>query len=289
MKFSKLTFFILLSALFAGSAYSQSDSSGFKLFPTGNNFKPLLGNHQEARIGILYYTKNANLKVDIGNNIDLVSYSLPKMRITAGIEFMAYALSTSYEGKRLQIDALDGFFGGNVSMSANYSSNRVLARLRIIHNSAHLVDGHYDRNLKTWIDDKEPIPYTRDFGEITLAHVVDFNPVEIKYYGSVSYSTLVRPSILKKYSYNAGYEIVLTDGLGKIWNEKLNLFTAYHFILAGVPEYRGSSNILFGAKLGEWEGKGFNLYISYYTGMNILSEYYNIHEDKFGIGFMVDF
>lgn len=289
MKFSKRLAIVIVFLFLAEYAYPQESASRLYLFPSGNNFKPLIGNHQEARIGILYYTANANLKVDIGNNIDLICYETAQSKITAGIEFMAYALSTSYEGKRLQIDALDGFFGGNISYSKLFTSSRLLSRLRIIHNSAHLVDGHYNRDLKKWIDDKEPIPYTRDFGEITLAHVLDFEAFEIKYYGSVSYSTLVRPSVLKKWAYNAGYEAVLKDGLGSLLGSRVNLFTAYHFILNGVPEYRGSSNILAGVKFGEWEKKGFNIYASYFTGLNILSEYYNQKDEKFGIGFIADF
>lgn len=289
MKFRKSTLFIAVILLYAGFIYPQDSNPQLYLFPGGNNFKPLLGNHQEARIGLLYYTSNSNLKVDIGNSIDLICYEIPKTRLTAGIEFMAYALSTSYEGKRLQIDALDGFFGGNISFSKLFINNRLLARFRIIHNSAHLVDGHYDRDLKKWIDDKEPIPYTKDFGEITAAHVLNFTVFEIKYYGSISYSTLVRPSLLKRWSYYAGYEAVLKEGLGNVLGESINIFTAYHFYLSGIPEYRGSSNILAGIKIGEWEKKGINFYVSYYSGLNVLSEYYNKKDEKFGIGFIADF
>ncbi|MCB0747265.1 MAG: hypothetical protein KDC90_07355, partial [Ignavibacteriae bacterium] len=150
--------FIFIFLIKSNQIFSQGKSLEFEFLPSGIHILPLKANYDEARIGILYYPKNGNLKVDIGNNIDLFAFNFPlsKSKITLSIEFMAYALSTNYEQKRLQIDALDGFFGGNVVFSKNYNDGKLISRFRIIHNSAHLVDGHYDDQNDEWMNNSRP-------------------------------------------------------------------------------------------------------------------------------------
>ena len=158
---------VLLLLLFSKTSFSQNSTDyTVKLFAPGLHVLPFKANYQEARVGILYYTSNSNLKVDLGNNIDLVRIYYPESKSTLSfaVEFMGYALSTNYRGNRLQIDALDGFFGGNAAFSRKYDNGKFISRFRIIHNSAHFVDGHYDRYEGKWINDDEPIPFTRDFG-----------------------------------------------------------------------------------------------------------------------------
>src|ERR1035437_10019412 len=99
----------------AGAGSASSDmSNSVVFFPPGLNFLPLRANNQEAKMGILYYPNTTNLKLDIGNTMDLIRFNLQDNKyITVGIEFMAYAYSVSFSQMRLQIGALDGFFGGN--------------------------------------------------------------------------------------------------------------------------------------------------------------------------------
>lgn len=184
-------------------------------------------------MGLLYYTSTTNLKVDIGNSVDLLAFEVIEkhIKVTAGIEFMAYAFSKSYAGQRLQISAVDGFFGGSVSFSKQLDNNKLLARFRIIHNSAHLVDGSYDTSNDLWIDNKEPVPFTKDFGEITIAHQISFDEAILKYYGGLSYATLIRPDDLKRYNYHLGFEIAVPNCFGQVFENDLNLFVAEHFFL----------------------------------------------------------
>lgn len=252
---------------------------------------PLKANHQEARIGVLYITENRNLKVDIGNTIDLFVYVIPSSEITltAGIDFMAYALSTSFAGKRLQIDAVDGFFGGNISFRKESDDGNILARFRIIHNSAHLVDGHWDSNNSKWIDDYEPIPFTKDFGEIVFAHELNLNFIFFKYYGGLSYASLVRPSSLKRWNYLTGAELSFKNLFGKFFDKDEYLFTAFHMGINGEEVYSGSYQVMSGVKFGKWNGKGLILYAAYYNGFDVFNSYYQRRVKRFGIGFSVDF
>lgn len=282
-----LLIFCLSSFVYAQSA--QKTTTDF--LPNGINFKPLLANYREAKIGLLYYPDNANLKLDIGNSIDLIGINFheQKSKLTFGLDFMAFGLSQTIEGSRLKITALDGFFGGNAAYSINYDASKLLMRFRIIHNSAHLVDGSFDIKKDMWKDNFYPIPFTKDFGEFTLRHEVNFIGVEFNYYGSISYSTLVRPTEIKKYAFNAGLEIVFPNLIGKFLDEEVNAFIANHFDLMGLPEYSGHNNLMGGLKFGEWNDKGIVIYASYYTGNNMFSEYYFQRIERLGFGFFIDF
>jgi Protein of unknown function (DUF1207) len=286
----KLILIIASSILLSLKTFSQSDYQ-FTFLPGGLTFMPLKANNQEARLGILYYTSTTNLKVDIGNAVDLLSFGSndSKTHFAAGIEFMAYAFSLSNAGKRLQISAVDGFFGGNITYSKQLDKNKLLARFRIIHHSAHLVDGSYDAENDTWIDGKEPIPYTKDFGEITLAHQIYFETALLKYYGGLSYATLVRPDELKKYNFHAGFEFAVANIFGNLFNNDINLFIADHFYLDGTAKYSGNNQLMIGMKFGSWNNKGIVLYSSYYSGIDMFGSYYDRKISKFGVGFLVDF
>jgi len=284
--------FILITILFFNVIKAQNiETTSVNFFSPGLHFLPFKANYQEARLGILYYTDNGNLKVDIGNNVDLVRINFPKIKgiLSFSVEFMGYALSTSYEGKRLQIDALDGFFGGNAAFSKKYEKGKFISRFRIIHNSAHLVDGHYDNNLGQWINNDIPIAYTRDFGELTLGYQFYPDFGSLRTYGTIAYSTLVRPTELKKWSSYFGYEIAFKNVIDKVFDKDANLFIANQFNIVGTPSYKLNTNLMGGIKFGEWDGKGVVFYLSYYSGANPFSEYYSERINKFGIGFFVDF
>ena len=291
----KQKFFIIILLLLIINnklIFSQDQNNvTFEFLPSGVHFLPLKANYEEARVGILYYPSDGKLKVDIGNDIDLLAFYFPNINstLTLSIEFMAYALSRNYEQNRLQIDALDGFFGGNASFSKNYSDGKFISRFRIIHNSAHLVDGHYNVKLNDWIDDSKPIPFAKDFGELLLGYQFspDFGSARI--YSAISYSTLIRPLILKKWTGFMGFELSTNKLTGKFLNHETNLFIASHINLEGNPDYKFNYNNLLGIKFGEWNEKGVIFYLSYYSGSHPFSEYYYKRVSQFGIGFFVDF
>ncbi|MBN1301388.1 MAG: hypothetical protein JW995_09240 [Melioribacteraceae bacterium] len=261
-----------------------------EFLPSGLQFMPLKANHQEARLGVLYFPRTGFLKVDIGNNVDLIKYYFnDSASLSSGIEFMAYALSTNYQGKRLQIDAIDGFFGGNANLQIKSGTAIYQLRLRVIHNSAHFVDGHYDNINDRWKDNIGPIPFTQDFGEITFAHTLKLSEARLRYYAGVAYATLVRPHLIKKYSFNAGFEISTGKITGKFLNRDTNIFIAHHNRYAGMPDYKLSYNNMLGIKFGGWYEKGIIFYLSHYHGNDIFSEYYARRITRIGAGFFVDF
>ncbi len=286
--FNKNLFF-LISFFIASQIFAQNFK--FNFLPNEMVFMPLKANHLEAKMGILYYPDNGHLKVDIGNSMDLLSFCFSDdMKINVGIDFFAYALSTNYAGRRLQIDALDGFFGGHASFEKRYNDNeRFLTRFRIVHNSAHFVDGHWIPETNSWIKDVKPIPFTQDFGEFTFAYEKRYNSMVVMPYAGIGYSTLVRPSLIEKYWFTAGAEISTNKIFGKAFEKETNLFFAGHFKYSGMPDYKGSINTMLGVKFGDWFDEGIIFYTSYYYGYNMFSEYYYRRNAKFAIGFQVDF
>jgi hypothetical protein len=284
-------FFIFILFLLLSTNIIAQEINQFEFLPSGLNFQPLKANIQEARMGILFYPDNNNLKVDIGNSIDLLKLSRPgnNMSIASGIEFMAYALSTSYKGHRLQIDALDGFFGGNLTFKKMYSSNELDLRLRIIHNSAHFVDGHFDFNENKWIDSTKPIHYTRNFYEITAANQLKTGFGYFKYYGAFSHAFFVRPPVIKRINFYAGYELAFSNLFGKVFDKDENIFITSYLYLAGFNVYVGSQQTMLGIKFGEWNNKGITFYSSYYSGLDFFDAYYGKRISKFGLGFNIDF
>lgn len=285
-----LIFFISLFTALSYPQNLQEKENTLTLFPDGINFLPLRANNQEAKMGILYYPSTTNLKLDIGNSIDLLKINLKeKTYITLGIEFMAYAYSTSYHFYRLQISTLDGFFGGNAVYTRELPDNRFSARLRYIHNSAHLVDGYFDPDAQEWMNGKTPIPFTRDFAEVIFSDEFPLSNLAFRPYIGGSYSARVRPSILKREVFCTGLEVHTGNRDVPSDNLKYHFFLAYHFQLAGLPQYQGSSNFMAGVKFGEWQKKGVNFYISWFKGNNMFNEFYYERIERFGVGFSVDF
>jgi hypothetical protein len=270
----KTALLILLTVL----ASRQLPAQELVLLPRGLNFSPLRSNLQEPRIGLLKSTDAGEMRVDIGNTIDLISVRGERLVVASGIDFFTYALVNGSDGLRLQIDAVDGFFGGNVSASyrCDSSDSRWLARLRLLHQSAHLVDG----------SSSIPVPYTRDFGELVVARQLGGT---VRTYAGLSYATLVRPGEIERLAYLAGIEIADDRILGAVAGEPLNLYVAYTAAASGTPAYALSHTLQAGVKLGRFFEKGPAVFAEWYSGRHMLAEYYNQRLSFIGVGFAVDF
>jgi hypothetical protein len=268
----------------------QENENTYVLFPDGLNFLPLRASNTEAKLGILYYPNSTNLKLDIGNSIDLLKINLQKKEyITFGIEFMAYAYSMSFNQYRLQIGTLDGFFGGNATYTRELPGNRFSTRLRYLHNSAHLVDGYFNLSTNQWMNGKSPMPFTRDFAEVIFSDELSYSDFSFRPYIGGSYAARIRPSILKKGTFCTGLEIHTGNGGESAKERFYHFFVAYNFQLAGLPQYLGTNNLQAGIKFGAWQKKGVNFFISWFKGNNMFNEFYYERIDRFGVGFSVDF
>src|SRR5436309_11195457 len=104
------------------AAEDGGENSRFSFLPGHILVQPFAANYQEPCVGVRKQIGSSRLKLDIGSTLDVVEYAFStekSNRLRAGIDFFSYALSTSAEGHRLQIDAADGFFGGHVSFQSS--------------------------------------------------------------------------------------------------------------------------------------------------------------------------
>ncbi|MBS4027552.1 MAG: hypothetical protein KGZ58_02850 [Ignavibacteriales bacterium] len=280
---------ILLSFIVFGNTSSQPDSSKFvfTFLPEKHQFRQLIANPKEPTIGLWKFFTAEQMKVEIGSELDLFSFHNNSSSLNIGINFFGYANVTGANGLHLQIDALDGFFGGNISLI-----NRDLQyRLRLLHHSAHLVDGNWWASKewpRQWTKPGGPIPFTQDFGELVFAKVFHRPFLYTRLYSGISYATFSRPAFLKRASFLAGLELHSNKIIDNLFEKEINPFFAYHISLVGIPKYTGSHQIKAGIKFGEWERSGINLYFAVNEGRNFFGEYVSENLRTYGMGFAVD-
>ena len=80
MKYFSYCFILIF--LIASSIQAQETKIQFEFLPQDLNFEPLKANMQEAKIGVLYFTDDKNLKVDMGNNTDLARINFLQDKIS---------------------------------------------------------------------------------------------------------------------------------------------------------------------------------------------------------------
>ena len=259
-----------------------------EFLPGSPLFPPLAANPQEPRVGVRKDIGSSRLKLDIGSTLDFLQYTLDdsgRARIRMGAEFFTYALTTSAEGLRLQVDAVDGFFGGHVLFRLDDGSHAYVVRLRLMHLSAHLVDGHYDTHAGIWKDNRLPLPFTRDFGELLGAATLPVWGMPLTLYSGFSYATLVRPENLRRLTSLHGFDIHTPGGEHRLLGKAYELYAAFNLTLTGIPAYGGTNVLEGGIKFGQWNGAGIKLYVNYVSGLQVFSQYYNERRSMWGIGF----
>ena len=265
---------------------------GFQFLPGGTLLKPLIANPQEPRVGVRKEIGTAQLKLDIGSMVDFVQFTANKsgtVRLRMGADFFTFALTTSAQGLRLQVAAVDGFFGGHIVMRADDGPRSLALRLRLMHLSAHLIDGNFDVATGQWKDGRMPIPFTRDFGELVAAYAFPIWTMPMLVYSGVVYATLVRPGDIKRIASIHGLEIRTDDQFPKVFGRPFAIYGAFNVTLAGVPAYVATNVIEAGVKFGGWDDIGLKFYVNYISGLDLFSQFYNVHRAMWGTGFTIDF
>jgi len=260
-----------------------------EFLPDGRIDAPIVANPQEARIGLRKEIGSSRMKLDIGGTLDLVEARFsPGMRVRFGVSFFTYALTTSRQGLRLQVDAADGFFGGYLILHQQVGTSSVQARLRVLHLSSHFVDGHYDLSSGQWINGKGPVPMTKDFGELTGSFSTTLSPFALMVYTGIGYAALVRPDQLRRGSGMFGMEGRTTEEQCTAFSRPLIGYCAYHLSVVGIPSYVGSSTFESGIKFGRWAGPGVRLFVSYQSGLEVFGQYFDSHRGTWNLGFTFD-
>jgi len=274
------------------STHAVPGGRSLLLFPSTLTFHPPLASPFEPHFGIIRDFEDGSLLADIGNAAEIIRL-LPEddgATLAAAAEFFARAYVTEWQGFHLQVDAIDGFFGGNIVWSKPADFGNTAARFRFIHHSSHLADGHLNSLTGKWKDGREPAPWTKDQFELLAA----LSGGSWRVYGGVNYATRTRPASLKPLSGSAGFEYA------PFFNAEgwIHPFIAYDFRLdggamldeqthtvRGTDAYVGAHSILAGASIGAYGKRSLRIFLHYHAGTPPLSEYMDVRTPYIGAGF----
>lgn len=256
-----------------------SSETGFSFYSGPLLFKPLTANTFEPRVGLIWHSNDNRLRLDIGNSVEMIQYVFEnaKKQLTIGSDFFTYTLLRGEKNFHFPVDAVDYLFGFNVNYIDSLDTGVLSSRLRLSHISAHFVDGHFDGTSGTWKAGLNPIVYSREFFDVTIAYELENN---FRGYAGAIYLWHVDPSPLSKF---AGY-------IGGEYHQNVSSvfigFIAYQLTAAtSIPRHE----IQMGTKIGSWRGRGTKLFFIYHYGNNIHGEYYSQKDEYSGVGFNVEF
>ena len=130
------------------------------------NFRPLIANPYEARMGFIGKPSEERLRMDIGATFDL--FKLSKQG-TFGVDMMTYTRLRSEGRFKFPVETTDYFFGINSAFLFERSpifgdlfSGVEQLRIRLAHISSHLIDGYTINNEFI----SPPFVYSREFLEV---------------------------------------------------------------------------------------------------------------------------
>lgn len=269
----------VLLVTFVLSSIVHSTETGFTFTSGPLLFKPFVANTFEPRVGLIWHSNNNRLRLDIGNSIDLIQYTFedPKQQLTIGSDFFTYTLLRGEKNFHFPVDAVDYLFGFNVNYIDTLSAGIFSSRLRLSHISAHFVDGHFDGTMGVWKDGLIPRVFSREFFDLAIG----YTPFEnFRGYIGAVYLWHVDPTTLPPWNgyFGAEYHEPFTSFL--------NGYAAYQFTITGL---RPRHELQIGTKIGNWNGRGTQLYFIYHSGNSIQGEYHDRMDEYSGIGFNLDF
>ncbi|MEW6194700.1 MAG: DUF1207 domain-containing protein [Bacteroidota bacterium] len=271
-------YFALFVLLITINSFAQEK---MELFPDNLNIQPFTANILEPKLGFLIQFSKNELRLDIGNSIDLFRYYKNENEtFSLGADLFTYTLLRGETNFHFPVDAVDYLFGFNGSYKVVNENYEYGARLRISHISAHFVDGHYDGTNSRWRDDLNPRVYSREFVE--LMPYYKFNSLRV--YTGFTYLFHVDPEYIGKMNYQFGFDYFANDFI----SESITPFFGYDIKLVDIDKFTANNSLSAGIKIGKVHGKGLSLYFNYYAGKSIHGEYFNFNKEYSALGINLD-
>lgn len=256
-----------------------------ELFPDNLTIQPFTANMLEPKLGFVFQLSKNELRLDIGNSIDIYRKEIGNLTYSFGADLFTYTLLRSEDSFHFPVDAVDYLFGLNAGVKYKNPDkgcmiNEIGARFRVSHISAHMVDGHLDPSPdKLWIDDQAPIVYSREFFE--LMPYVKIN--DLRLYIGLTYIYNVDPEHIGKDNYQIGF-----DYFYKGFGDSVTPFIGYDLKIINIDAYTANNSINAGIKFGKPNGKGISIYFHYYSGKSVHGEYYQFNREYSALGFNLD-
>lgn len=255
--------------------------SNWELFPSKLLLQPYTANTLEPKLGFEFKTNINELSLNVGNSIDILQFKLDEKNILSfGADLFTYTLLRSQSDFHFPVDAVDYLFGINFGYKKICDKHELGTRLRISHISAHFVDGHFDKDLNQWRDDRNPKVYSREFFELLPYYKIN----DFRIYAGLTYIYKIDPKNIGQDQYQIGFDYFLSN----LINEKITPYFAYDFRLLNIYGYTGNNSLQAGVKIGNSTDKGFSIYLRYFSGYNIHGEYFDIKENFTAFGFNLD-
>lgn len=252
-----------------------------ELFPAELNIQPFTANFLEPKLGFILKINNNELRLDIGNTIDILQYQLDESTsLSFGADMFTYTFLRGETDFHFPVDAVDYLFGFNGSWKKQIGDDSYGIRVRLSHISAHFVDGHFDGKNGVWLDNRPPRVYSREFLE--LIPFYSWNSLRV--YGGFTYIFHVDPINLGKDIYHLGFDYFSENILG----DNLHFFAGYDLRIVNIYDYHGNNTLNLGIKLGKVHGRGISIYYKYYSGKNIHGEYFDYNEKHSALGINLD-
>lgn len=271
---------ILIVVLLCFASMTKAQEK-MEYFPDDLTIQPFTANFLEPKLGFLFQLGEDDLRLDIGNSIDIFRNEIDKDGVFSfGADLFTYTKLRREENFHFPVDAVDYLFGLNFGYKKSIDAKREWgARFRISHISAHLVDGKYDKKNMSWTDNQLPRVYSREFFE--LIPYYKYN--DLRLYVGITYIYHIDPAELGKDVYQFGFDYFYKD-----FSENIKPFAAYDLRIVNIDEYNTNHSLSLGLKFGKPEGKGFSIYLNYYNGKSIHGEYYEFDRDYTALGINLD-
>ncbi|UCH66247.1 MAG: DUF1207 domain-containing protein [Ignavibacterium sp.] len=272
----KLLIFLLI--LFPFTLFSQSST---EWFASDLNIQPFTANFLEPRTGFMFALEENQLQLNIGTSRDVVQLKSGKENISIGADFFTFTRLRSESSFKFPVETIDYLFGVNAGYKLIDSTKEIGVRFRFIHISAHLVDGRFDEKLKEWIEERNPITFSKEFIELFPYYRIN----GFRIYLGLTYIVSITPSIIDKGIYQLGFDYYVLQ----LSSDLVTPFVAYDFKLSGINGvYSGNNIIKAGVKFGKPLARGFSILFAYFSGKSVHGEFFDLNENYFSIGFNLD-
>ncbi|MBN1301393.1 MAG: DUF1207 domain-containing protein [Melioribacteraceae bacterium] len=251
------------------------------LFPGGLMIQPLTANYLEPKLGFLFNLSDENLRLEIGNSLDIYRAHLSyKEFYSIGADLFTYSRLRSEKKFKFPVETIDYLFGLNFGYLNSKDEYSYGARLRLSHISAHLVDGLYNNVEASWMENRNPFVYSKELIEfITFIYYKG-----LRIYGGITYNYHIEPGYLGNDNYQLGFDYFY----GELLSEYITPFIAYDLRISNLIEYTTNHSFNAGVKFGRKDGQGFSIYFHYYNGKSIHGEFYDVNKSYMSLGFNLD-
>ncbi len=251
--------------------------SGFALKADGLLFKPLVANVFEPRVGAILDLTGNNTRLDIGTSIDLSTlYKSENTEIRLGGDFFTWTLLNNKQNFTFPVEAVDYFFGVNVSSKTSINNTPIEWRVRLAHISAHLADGY---SMNGFFNEM-PFVYSREFVEATAATYYK----NTRFYAGLTAVFSTKPDDAGNLIPQIGF-----DGEQRLFK---NIYASYGYDLKVKKikdefGYSGSGQV--GIIFKSTMKTGLGLYYYQFNGFDVHGLFYDKKRNYSGIGFQLIF